>query len=398
VAWASSDETVATIDQTGLATAGTDGITTITATSERVTGTATLTVEGGFIVSSGPRHSCAVAPNGTGYCWGRGSSGQLGNGSNAPRLTPFPVGGGLTFATIEAGEDHSCGLTTSGQAYCWGSGTDVLGTGNNEQVSLLPVAVVGGHTLIALDIGISTNCALTAAGAAYCWGNGLTGQLGHGDAGGSWNSPQAVLGGHVFASISAGGPTTCGINTDEHAYCWGSNLFGRLGIGSTVSSSQVPVPVFGGLTFSAISAGGTHVCGVTTTGQAYCWGIGANGRLGNGSNANRLVPTEVSGGLLFTSITVGRGGHTCAIAVDSRAYCWGEGTNGRLGDGTTIDRPAPTLVSGDLLFASLSAGERHTCGVTTDDALYCWGDGFFGALGNGSTLTRLTPTPVASMP
>jgi alpha-tubulin suppressor-like RCC1 family protein len=398
VTWASSDENVATIDQTGLATAINDGVTIVTATSERVIGSATLTVAGGLIVTSGLSHSCAIAPNGTAYCWGRGSSGQLGNGSNAPRLTPFPVAGGFSFAALATGDAHSCGLTTTGVAYCWGSDTDgALGTGDVNENALVPTAVVGGHTFISIDAGIGTTCALTAAGAAYCWGSGLTGQLGNGDAGGAWGTPQAVVGNHIFASISAGGPSTCGLTPTGQAYCWGFNAFGRLGNGSTVSS-EIPVPVSGALIFASISVGGTHACGIVITGEAYCWGFGANGRLGNGSNASQLVPTAVAGGLLFSSITVGRGGHTCAITLEGAAYCWGQGTNGRLGDGATLDRPTPTPVFGGLVFASLSAGDTHTCGVTTDDELYCWGNGFFGALGNGSTLTQLTPAPVSSLP
>lgn len=399
VTWASSDENVATVDQTGLATAVNDGVAIITATSDRVVGSAALTVVGGFIVSTGLSHSCAIAPSGTAYCWGRGGNGQLGNGSNAPRLTPFPVAGGFTFAAVATGDMHSCGLTTAGQAYCWGSDTDgALGTGDANENSLVPAAVASSQSFTVIDAGIGTTCALTTVGAAYCWGSGLVGQLGNGDGGGAWGTPQAVVGNLTFASISAGGPTTCGLTPTGQAYCWGSNQFGRLGIGSTISGSNVPLLVSGGLLFASISAGGTHVCGIVTTGQAYCWGIGANGRLGNGSNANRLVPTEVAGGLLFSSITVGRGGHTCAIATEGQAYCWGQGTNGRLGDGATLDRPTPTPVAGSLLFASISAGDTHTCGVTTDDELYCWGNGFFGALGNGSTLTQLTPTLVAPLP
>ena len=82
---------------------------------------------------------------------------------------------------------------------------------------------------------------------------------------------------------------------------------------SPPSGTVVPTLVSGGLTFSSVSSSDGiregipvyHTCGVTTAGTAYCWGSGSEGQLGNGSTADKLVPTLVSGGLTFASVSAG---------------------------------------------------------------------------------------------
>ena len=103
------------------------------------------------------------------------------------------------------------------------------------------------------------------------------------------------------------------------------------------------------LSFRQISAGDLHTCGVTTDDRAYCWGansdfgfdVGGGGQLGDGTTVNyRLKPTAVAGGLRFLEVSAGTS-HSCGITTDYRACCWGENWVGQLGDGTTTRRYAP---------------------------------------------------------
>jgi alpha-tubulin suppressor-like RCC1 family protein len=84
------------------------------------------------------------------------------------------------------------------------------------------------------------------------------------------------------------------------------------------------------------------------------------------------------------------------VTTDGTAYCWGYNGYGQLGNAAaqfTLDpNPRPLPVSGGLTFATVSTGYLHTCGVTTLDAVYCWGDNSEGELGDGST--TIHPTPV----
>ncbi len=109
-------------------------------------------------------------------------------------------------------------------------------------------------------------------------------------------SPVPVAGGLVFISLTTGWFHTCGLSRSGTAYCWGDNVEGQLGNGSGVDSSLVPVPVSGGLTFVALSAGSLHTCGLTSTHAVYCWGDDSWGELGDGregAGVGRNVPVPV---------------------------------------------------------------------------------------------------------
>jgi alpha-tubulin suppressor-like RCC1 family protein len=143
-------------------------------------------------------------------------------------------------------------------------------------------------------------CALTPAGAAWCWGGNTAGQRGDSTITGG-ATPGPVSGGLAFRLLSAGTAHTCGLTADGSAWCWGSNADGRLGSTPGAEScaglpcSTTPVAVSGGLRFVTISAGGAHTCGIATDGVAYCWGANAAGQLGDGSTASSAAPVRVVG-------------------------------------------------------------------------------------------------------
>ncbi len=371
----------------------------------------TLTVNSGasdiVMVAAGDWHSCALRASGQAYCWGDNYYGELGNGTSHSfsQPVPTPVAGGLTFAALSGGLFYTCGVTTSGVAYCWGwNGEGELGDGTIDN-RLVPTRVAGDLTFAVVSAGGSHTCGVTTAGAAYCWGVNWAGQLGIGteygpevcpvELGTACSTvPVPVAGGLTFATLSAGDFHTCGVTTSGQAYCWGYNNEGELGDG-TIGYSVVPTPVAGDLTFAAVSAGGEeYTCGVTTSGQAYCWGWNGNGQLGDSTTTGRLVPTAVAGGLTFAALSAGYA-HTCGVARSAAAYCWGWGLGGQLGDGTATGRLVPTAVAGGLTFAVLSGGVYHTCGVTTNGQAYCWGWNGNGQLGDGTTGYSVVPTAVA---
>ena len=102
---------------------------------------------------------------------------------------------------------------------------------------------------------------------------------------------------------------------------------------------------------------------------------------------------SVAGGLGFAAVSVG-GTHTCGVTTGGAAYCWGDNGYGQLGDGTTTQRPSPVRVAGALTFRAVSAGSSHTCGLTTTRLAYCWGDNFRGALGDGTGVSSSVPVLV----
>jgi alpha-tubulin suppressor-like RCC1 family protein len=367
------------------------------------------------VIAAGDHHTCAVA-GGQAYCWGENDKGGLGNNSTTDSAIPVAVDvsgvlAGKTVTSLAGGHLYTCAVA-DGQAYCWGY--NIFGAlGNNSGTdSNVPVAVdvsgvLAGKTVTSIAAGFVHTCAV-ADGRAYCWGENVYGQLGDNSTTIS-RAPVAVdvsgvLAGKTVTAIAAGDFYACAV-ADGQAYCWGDNSHGQLGNNSTTDSS-VPVAVdvsgvLAGKTVTSIAAGGDHTCAVAD-GQAYCWGYNVFGVLGNNSTTDSSVPVavDVSGvlaGKTVTSIAAGDD-HACAVA-DGRAYCWGLGGYGELGNASTTSSSVPVAVdvSGALAgktATSIDAGSVHTCGVA-DEQVYCWGYNALGELGDNSTTNSTTPVIVA---
>jgi alpha-tubulin suppressor-like RCC1 family protein len=198
----------------------------------------------------------------------------------------------------------------------------------------------------------------------------------------------------TFTSLSRGGYHTCGLSSSGEVYCWGHNGFGQLGDGST-SSRTTPVKVNTAQTFKALASGSYHTCGLTTAGETYCWGRNDFGQLGDGTTLNRATPVKVPQGLFpFTSLS-GGAFYTCALNSVGEAYCWGDNGFGQLGDGSTSQRTTPVKVSGFQSFKALSGGSYHICAASnTSSEVYCWGRNDFGQLGDGTATNRPAPALV----
>ncbi|MGH7513898.1 MAG: RCC1 domain-containing protein [Gemmatimonadales bacterium] len=348
-------------------------------------------------VSTGDAHACGVTADSMAYCWGYNKEGQLGDGTTtSPRLTPVAVHGGLHFRTVTAGAVHTCGVTGNGKAYCWGNNSlAALGDGTTSQ-RLTPSPVQGGLTFRTLTAGYYYTCGVTTDDRAYCWGWNAYGQLGNGTFSDNLSvTPTAVTGGIGFRLLATGIRHTCGISTANRAYCWGDNRYGQLGDSTTFTSRPDPTRVAGGRSYQWLDAGNYHTCATTTDGRAFCWGNGGGGQLGNGKTYLSFWPRRVAGGLLFRNITAGAA-HSCGVGTDGRAYCWGNSQYGQIGDGTTTQRLNPALVARGLPFLRLSGGEAFSCGVTGAGKAYCWGGNWVGQLGDGTSISpRLTPRAVA---
>jgi alpha-tubulin suppressor-like RCC1 family protein len=354
-------------------------------------------------VDAGSYHTCAISPQEQAYCWGFNQDGQLGTGSTTTIMAPATVSGKLAFRQVSGGKYHSCAVTLSGSGYCWGSNLEGQLGRDVQQFSAEPVLNAKAITFATISVGRSHSCGFNLSGIAFCWGSNFEGQLGYVTTEASVDTAGFVGTAEMFNAIAAGGLHTCGITKTGSTLCWGDNFTGQLGTGGAGGST--PATVTGGLAFDSLTAGFEHTCALTAAGAAYCWGDNTYGQLGDGTTTNRAGPTAVSGGLTFKSISAGFY-HTCGILTTGEGYCWGRNTpnsfqesaGGQLGDGTSVNKSVPTLVSGGLVFASLSAGEVHTCGVTTGNIAYCWGDNEYGNLGTGNTTSVLVPTKVINQP
>jgi alpha-tubulin suppressor-like RCC1 family protein len=314
----------------------------------------------------------------------------------------------VRFVLVEPGVNFNafvrwCGVTDRGSLFCFSGGSPLYP--NTD--SMLSLAVPPGAPLRQISLGNETLCGVTTANEAFCWGNNNYGQLGSDTTGQYiyW-TPVRVQGGLAFSSISAGSDHTCAITVSGSAYCWGR---GTLGSGSGYKSRQTaPLPVTGGLAFTAIAAGGSHNCGITTGEVVVCWGSNSEGALGVGSSTPAVAdsPVVVNTSARFTSLTAGSD-HTCGLAVDSIAYCWGSNVENQVGAapdtcsyfGCAL---SPTAIAPTQRFRALDTGHLGnirsgtTCGVTTVGALYCWGANYYGQIGDGTIETPRPPVLAAA--
>lgn len=337
-----------------------------------------------------------------GHCWGEGTDGALGNGQNSDYNAPDPVVNVSGFVEISAGAEVTCGRTADGTGYCWGddSGGQLGDDGPlADQNTPTPVATVTDFVQIsASNSGGCHTCGVDSSGNGYCWGydcgSSSPGVLGDCAASGTTgvSTPAQVCTVTNFVEIHPGGTYhSCGLADDGTAYCWGKSEYGRLGNNDTgFTDYNTPVAVNNITDFTQIGAGSDHGCGLRSNGEIWCWGRDDWAQLGDGGGAaDSGVPVQAGSNSDYVQLTVGED-HSCGLRSNGEAWCWGEGQNGRLGDGATADNTSPNVVSNITNFASLSAGGDHTCGVTTDNELYCWGRDNKGQVGNGATTGNQT--------
>lgn len=292
-------------------------------------------------LAAGVSHVCGLDGSGAAVCWGANEGGQLGDGTRTDRPSPVPVRAEMRFSSLTAGAAHTCGIAQGSIAVCWGQNlSGQLGDGTRTDARF-PRAVGGGINFRLLAAGWNHTCGLTNSGNAFCWGPNSEGQLGDGSRLDRL-VPTLVRG--SIDTLAAGSHHTCGIS-DGRVLCWGDNRFGQVGDGTNESRDQPEAVV--GLPSGAtqISAGAVHTCALVSDGSAYCWGQNLRGQLGDGTTQSHNTATAVAGGLRFRSIYAG-GALTCGLTAGGEEYCWGLNQDGQLGDGTRQNRSTPVRVTG----------------------------------------------------
>jgi alpha-tubulin suppressor-like RCC1 family protein len=334
-------------------------------------------------------HACALKSDGTAWCWGSNTWGQLGNGTVTESATPVRVmtssSAFLTsVAEIRVGFDNACAVKTDGTLWCWGEGNYGKignGTDSNSQYAIQVMTNVA-H----VAIGDGTTCAVKTDGTVWCFGQNTYGDGGNGTTNPLYAAAQASITGAT--QIALKGFTACAVKSDATLWCWGYNGWASVGDGTNVDR-HTPVQVLTGV--SSVTAAEYHMCAAKTDGTVWCWGQNDDAQLGDGTTVQaRWSPVQMtSPGSGITAVGLGEF-FTCAVKSDHSQWCWGKNVYGELGIGSlSTSLVAVTHVVASV--AAVSAGRYRTCAIKTDGTLWCWGLNSYGEIGNGASPHGLFP-------
>ena len=313
--------------------------------------------------------SCIVKSDGSLWCWGTNGCGSLGVTGAQFEAAPVAIprdGLGSGVKSVSLGWGTTCAVQQSGAAACWGNPLPSDVSSCSEMPTPTPIAGLPSN-ISAIAVGYDHACALSADESAWCWGANTAGQLGDGTTvDHSTAAPVIGLTSGVTA-ISTGHSDSCALKSDGSLWCWGWNNYGELG----------------------------------DDGGVWCWGYNGAGVLGDGTaEPTRLVPVPVQLALGAKVVAAGYS-HTCAIATDGSVWCWGDNRTGQLGretepcDADLCSNPIPTVVSGlPSEVIAITAAYLWTCAIDRDGAVWCWGQNSDGQLGDGTLTARSLPKRV----
>jgi alpha-tubulin suppressor-like RCC1 family protein len=385
-------------------------------------------ITNGAQVAAGAYHTCAVLRTGAVSCWGQSSSGELGAaGLPSQQRTPFTVPGVSNAVQVSTGTQHTCALLTTGSIGCWGAGgSGQLGHGSAPATQTTPVNVTGITNALQVTAGDLYTCAVLTSGSAMCWGGGASGQLGTSYTLVSVSVPIAVMlpsANYVDApgpvmNMSSGfaAESMCAITFDGRLKCWGYGGSGMLGTGTTVFAGTgantmgnflMSSNLGTGRSVRQVSSSNIHACAVLDNGNLKCWGSNTVGELGQGHvDALGDGSGEMGNYLPLVNLGTGRSAvqvsastaFTCATLDDGSVKCFGQNTNGQLGQGDTTSRGSSPSHMGNSLPAvqlgtgrttrTVTTGSGFACALLDNSQVKCWGYNTEGNLGLGDTSTR----------
>ena len=408
-------------------------------------------------IDSNGVNACAILTNGQVKCWGTATAhgqgvpqtlgilgGQMGDALPYVKLGTANV---LDPMKIVSGSLHSCALMYNGLVKCWGANSygqlgmnipgGYKGLVASDMGENLPFLEFGGSKYVR-DIasggfGSNSTCALLTNGEMKCWGRNLEGQLGISQRA----APKDIIGDDAdevsasmpaisfpsfkkVRSINLGSATTCAVMIDGSVYCFGENSMGQCGIEN--STPSIPNPVLAVMLDEKViemTLGQIHSCALTASGSTKCWGAGMYGQLGNNltstigdSISSMSTLSAVDMGSLAKAIKIDAGKYsTCALLDNRLVKCWGNSTNGvlgqnneiNIGNGTGISVSSAQSVSfmptvNESRAIDVQTNGETTCVLMAINNIRCWGHNFDGILGQNSMIPNLgtASNPIAS--
>lgn len=335
----------------------------------------------------GAGHVCALLRDGGLTCWGETDYGQVGEGTSSVRSTPALVPGVKSAVGLVV-NDLSCARHADTGYTCWGS-NDIITPENAESHPplLTPVDLPALRGATDVSLGGSIGCELRA-GVVSCWSRGPL-------------EPRApVPGMSGFVQIATTESRVCGLKNDRSVWCHGLTKYGPDGR----ERDEQPAPSLERMVMQGavqVVAGSNHACARLATGHVRCWGSNIGGQLGDGSTRHGSTAPVAVVGIGNAVDLVAADSHTCAITSDHNLVCWGQqvdgdfGTWDRLRDTEIVRRPIPAHGLAPVVQAATV--EMATCLLGPDGLVRCLGSNGQGELGDGTFQERVRPAVVPGL-
>lgn len=386
ITWPSSfywpNGTAPTLTQTALAT---DIITAVTR-------------DGGLIWHASAVTAAAKLSLSALFTWGSNASGQLGQGDTVDRSSPTQVGAlGDWSIVAKGGRYHIGAIKTNGTLWMWGQNESGQVGDSSTANRSSPVQIGTFTDWTHISLGFSHSLARRSGGTIWTWGEGTGGLLGQVSNTTDRSSPVQIGTLAIWSDVSAGRLHNLALRTDSTLWAWGDGAYGKLGQVSTNASRSSPVQITG-TTWTKIAAARYHNAAIRSDNTLWAWGYGAAGRLGQVStNANRSSPVQIAG-TDWESVVSGAANHTHAIRTTGTLWGWGQNaTNGRIGDGSVANRSSPVQIGTLATWATATNAASHSGAMKDDGTIWRWGDNSAGQVGDGTITDRSSPVQIGTL-
>ncbi|MBB6635238.1 InlB B-repeat-containing protein [Cohnella thailandensis] len=335
--------------------------------------------------------SLALLSDGTVWGWGRGGSGQLGNGKTGNYTYPVKTAGLSGVQSIGIGYFNGYAVLEDGSVWAWGKNDyGQIGDGTTTG-RISPVQVQGLSGIKKVSSGSGQHAlAIDEYGDVWAWGSNESGQLGDGTII-SRETPVLLMGLSDIKEVATGGSFSLALKDDGTVWSWGWNKQGQLGAGLAADLREDPQPIPGLSGIVAISAGYNHALALDENGRVWAWGQNTNGAVGDGTYTERRSPVQVAGLDDVATISAGYF-HNLVIKKDGTVWGWGFNHQNQLGDGSTTTSTTPIRVPGLERAAAVAAGQFHSLAMDSDGFGWAWGYNSGGPLGDKTEISR--PMPV----
>ncbi len=366
------------------------------------------------------------------WSWGTNSFGEVGDATNVSKFSPVEICATNNnncainnFVSISAGDNHSSAIGTDGIVYVWGANHSGQLGSTDDVFKNIPQKLNNTPWLFISNSGLST-LAIHNDGTLWGWGKNNYGQLGMQA---PINTPNTDVirptKGVYWEQVVAAKNHTLAIRDDGVLWGWGDNSSGQFGNGTSnnISSDKMPLPIVtdigcssDSITWNFVSSYENHNLAIAKAGKLanctenanntlWAWGSNNAGQLGDGTKNSQLSPVEIEVyysdntpndnsddvKVLWEFISTGKS-HTLAIDTNGNLWAWGDNLNGKLGDGTNVEKLTPTKIGVKSDWKKVSAGTFHSLGIDDSDLRYSWGYNGKGNLGNNSLIQLRDPT------